>query len=205
MFNNGLTATLISYGMLIICGFIVITIHGFFTALTFQLLGDDIPKRNGMVTLNPLKHFEPIGFILFVIFGYGWGQPVRTGAYGYKNKKAGAVFTALVPVVIGFVYGLVIMAFYPLAYNITKNAYVSSFLYTLGYKAMAFGIYNLIPVYPLNGHKLLTALLSPNNVMKYNQMEKILQYILVFMILLGLVGRVINIILLPVVNIFALG
>ncbi|MCD8157652.1 MAG: site-2 protease family protein [Clostridiales bacterium] len=199
MINSGLVSTLISYGMLIVCGFIVITIHGFLTALTSSLLGDDIPKRNGMLTLNPVKHFEPIGFILFVIFNScGWGQPVRTSNYNYKNRKAGAVITALAPVVIGFVYGFAVLKAYPLAYKITGNPYVSSFCYTLGYRAMGFAVFNLIPVYPLNGHKLLTAVLSPNNVLKYNQMEKILQYILVFAVLFGLVGDVINFILLHI-------
>ncbi len=190
-----MTGVILNYVILIICGFIVITLHGFLTALTSSLLGDNTPKMNGMVTLNPKKHFEPIGFILFVIFGYGWGQPVRTSSYGYKNKKSGAVLTALLPVAAGLVYGFVIIRLQPLVYSITGNAYASAFFYTLGYRAMAFALYNLIPVYPLNGHKLLLALLSPNNVLKYNQMEKILQYILVFLILMGVVGNLAGFIL----------
>ncbi|MCD8090654.1 MAG: site-2 protease family protein [Clostridiales bacterium] len=188
---------MLNYVIRIVCGFIIITVHGFLTALTSYLLGDNTPKINGMVSLNPKKHFEPIGFILFVIFGFGWGQPVRTSTYGYKNKKTGAVVTALVPIAAGFVYGLAVLKLQPVAYSLTGNSYISLFLYTLGYRAMAFALYNIIPVYPLNGHKMLTALLSPNNVLKYNQMEKILQYVLVFLILMGLVGNVVGFILSP--------
>lgn len=190
-----------TYVMQAVCGIIVITLHGFLTAFVSWRLGDDTPKREGMVTLNPLKHFEPLGFIVYVFFGYGWGQPVRTSAFGYKDRKKGCVLTALLPIAAEVVLGFCLIFAFRINDSflhltaLGKPAQTAVyFIYDLGIAFAGFGLYNLIPVYPLNGHKLLLGVLPPNKVMKYNEMEKILQLVLVFLIFMGVVSKVIGLV-----------
>ncbi|MCD8238316.1 MAG: site-2 protease family protein [Clostridiales bacterium] len=175
-----------------VCGIIVITVHGFLTALVSSCLGDDVPKRQGMVTLNPIKHFEPLGFIIFVLFGCGWGQPVRTSSFGYKNKKTGCVLTALLPIAADIALGYLLFFVFDPGNFVRTNVYLSGFLKSLGYHFACYGIYNIIPVYPLNGQKLLLGLLPANKIMKYNESEKILQLILVFLIFMSIIPRVVS-------------
>ena len=64
------------------------TVHEFTRALLSTIFGDNYPKSKGRVTLNPVKHFEPIGFLMmFYSGGFGWGKPVETSALYYKNRK----------------------------------------------------------------------------------------------------------------------
>ena len=64
------------------------TVHEFVRALTSTVLGDTYPKSQGQVTLNPVKHFEPIGFLMMLYSGgFGWGKPVETSALYYKKQK----------------------------------------------------------------------------------------------------------------------
>ncbi len=192
-----MTISLFGYLQAAVIGLIVITVHGFLTAFFSHIQGDSTPKDSGMLTLNPVRHFEPIGYILYVVFGFGWGQPIRTSSFAYKNRKLGGIITAVAPVVCGVAYGVVLML---ASYGLSSGFHGSlgsaaAFLNALGFKAVLFAIYNLIPVYPLNGHKLLLAVLSPNSAMQYNRMEKILQLVLVLCIFMGVISRIFGMLL----------
>ena len=77
---------------------IATTVHEFTRALTSTILGDTLPKQKGRLTLNPIKHFEPIGFILMLATGgFGWGKPVDTTSLYYKNRKRDTLLTAIMP------------------------------------------------------------------------------------------------------------
>ena len=78
------------------------TIHEFSRAAVSTALGDRLPRINKRFTLNPFNHFEPIGFILMIVTGFGWGKPVATSASGYKDRKKGSLLTAILPTVINF-------------------------------------------------------------------------------------------------------
>ncbi len=179
---------LINYVLKAVCIIIVITFHGFLTALTSRLMGDKTNSTENMLTLNPIKHFEPLGFLLFLFFGFGWGQPVKASSYNYKNRKTGLLMTGLVPIAAGVVLGAVlILIAKPLSYSgINWAVYAVVFAGNLGTTALNFALFNIIPIYPLSGSKILTAILSPNGVVKYTQMENILQIILMIAIIMGL-------------------
>ncbi len=197
-----------SYVIKAIAIVIVITLHGFLTAFFSKIQGDDIPEREGMLSINPAKHFEPIGFLFMLFFGYGWGQPVRTGRTGYKNPKAGSIITAVCPIVIDVVLGIALLfGGKAVALPLSGFAYTNEvivFLSVLGIMFIKFGLFNIVPVYPLNGHKLLLAVLSPNGCIKYNQMEKILQLILCFLIFFGLFDQIFSVIINAVISIAAI-
>ena len=86
------------------------TVHEFVRALTSTVLGDTYPKSQGQVTLNPVKHFEPIGFLMMLYSGgFGWGKPVETSALYYKNRKRDTLLVAILPTVVNLILGLVFL------------------------------------------------------------------------------------------------
>ena len=89
------------------------TVHEFVRALTSTVLGDTYPKSQGQVTLNPVKHFEPIGFLMMLYSGgFGWGKPVGTSALYYKNRKRDTLLVAILPTVVSLILGLVFLLAY---------------------------------------------------------------------------------------------
>jgi len=84
-----------------------ITIHEYFKALLSHRLGDPHPKLKGRLHLNPKRHFEPIGFLLMLLFGYGWGLPVKTTNTYYKDRKIGTLTTYVAPCLINLLFASV--------------------------------------------------------------------------------------------------
>ena len=108
------------------------TVHEFVRALTSTVLGDTYPKSQGQVTLNPVKHFEPIGFLMMLYSGgFGWGKPVETSALYYKNRKRDTLLVAILPTVVNLILGLVFL----LAYGTfrSKGYYIGTLLHYLAY------------------------------------------------------------------------
>jgi len=84
------------------------TIHEYFKALLSHRLGDPHPKLKGRLRLNPKRHFEPIGFLLMLLTGYGWGLPVKTTNTYYKDRKIGTLTTYVAPCLINLLFASVL-------------------------------------------------------------------------------------------------
>jgi len=191
---------------------LVVAVHEYIKARVSTSLGDPKPKMQGRLTINPLKHFEPIGFIIMLVFFYGWGKPVETTATYYKDRKWGTVLTYTAPIIGCLVFGGTAAALYMLAAPLFLELVMSSGvlagpnagtilpimllpLTTLSWISLysfTFALFNLIPVHPLDGSKILSAFLNPNQVIKMNSLEKIFLMILVFLIVGGIVGRILT-------------
>ncbi len=189
MFNFNLYELLISA----VIGIIVITVFEIIKVLTAIILGDDTPKINGRFTLNPLKHIEPIGLLLFVFMGFGWGNPVEIHPGNFKNRKTGTIMTYAMPVIIS-----VIMA---VGFNIASNTVsniggtaeiINYFLQMIAVYFARLAVFNIIPVYPLCGSYILKACMNPNTAIKYAQNERIIQIALIFLLLCGIGTQFLN-------------
>lgn len=191
--------------ILIIAIFIVTDIFEFTKALASTLMGDKLPKSQGRLTLNPFKHFEPIGFLLFVFTGMGWGKPVETSMVGYKSKRAGTLVTYITPIVVSLIFaGLIKIALVFLAVffaDVVWADYLMTFLGTLRHYFVIIAVFNLIPVYPLCGNRILRCFLSPNAQIRMSQNEKLYQTVFIFLWLLGLVSPVVNFVANALLNI----
>lgn len=191
--------------ILIIAIFIVTDIFEFTKALASTLMGDKLPKSQGRLTLNPFKHFEPIGFLLFVFTGMGWGKPVETSMVGYKSKRAGTLVTYITPIVVSLIFaGLIKIALVFLAVffaDVMWADYLMTFLGTLRHYFVIIAVFNLIPVYPLCGNRILRCFLSPNAQIRMSQNEKLYQTVFIFLWLLGLVSPVVNFVANALLNI----
>jgi Zn-dependent protease len=150
---------------------VAITIHEFMHAWTALQLGDDTAARLGRITLNPMMHFDPIGFlglalIAFGFFGFGWGKPVpvnpnrlRSGRLGQKGSMALVAFA-------GPLSNVVQAAAFAIPMRVTNTSFADlgeAGIYVWAFIVVNLGLaaFNMIPIPPLDGHKILTGIL-PN-------------------------------------------
>lgn len=183
---------------------IATTAHEFTRGVVSTLLGDKRPKRDGKLTVNPVKFFEPIGFIIAFATGCGWGKPVETSALHYKNRKAGILLTAVIPSVINILIGVIsIMAIKYLVVPANYVEYVYYAFRALAYHNIALAVYNIIPVPPMDGEKVLSCILKPNNYFKYVQYEKIVQLIFLLLLFMGYAGNVFDPIILKTMQLIS--
>ncbi len=158
--------------------FLTLPIHEYAHARAASKLGDPTPRYTGRLTLNPLAHLDPIGTVLMVLFGFGWGKPVQVNQRYFDKPKRDMALTAaagplsnllvalicLIPVniIIGFAQpeGVLLYVALFLNYVATINIYLA--------------VFNLIPVPPLDGSRLLTAFLPDRVYYKIMQYERYL-------------------------------
>ncbi|MEA4973293.1 hypothetical protein SDC9_124057 [bioreactor metagenome] len=159
------------------------TIHEFTRAAVSTALGDKIPKEEGRLTLNPLKHFEPIGMLIMLVCGFGWGKPVNISSLYYKDRKKGVLITAIAPTVANLVFAVIAAL---LAIVFSNIYWLSIFLMRVCYFSCCLIIYNLLPVAPMDCVKVLSVVLPANSYFKLIQYEKFIQMAFVFLLFIGL-------------------
>jgi len=168
-----------------------LTIHEFSHALTALALGDSTAKDNGRLNLNPLVHIDPLGFIMLLIAGFGWAKPVPVNPYNLRNQKWGMAIVALAGpfsnligvVVFGLLFKLLSPALGP-------DNLLSNFLFLLTLVNVSLFAFNLIPIPPLDGSKVLLAAI-PDKFADFK--EKFSMYGPYFLLMLVLIDSFTNI------------
>jgi len=175
------------------------TIHEYTRAAVSTALGDVLPKSKGRVTLNPVKHFEPIGFLLlFYSGGFGWGKPVETSALYYKNRKKDSLMVAILPSVVNLIFGMIFLLLQMKIFN--GNPTLALVFYYLSYYNIGLAVYNILPVAPMDCAKVLSSALPANKYFQYLQYEKMIQMIFLFLLFFGLISGIFNVIIQIVMN-----
>lgn len=172
LLNFSLTSLIVIIPVVLIS----LTIHELAHGLVADKFGDPTPRITGRLTLNPIKHLDPIGAILLALVGFGWAKPVQVNPYNFKKRSnlrkqmmyvalAGPVSNILLAIVTAFVYihlsygnggfGETASTFF--SYLIMINVFLASF--------------NLLPIPPLDGSKILGAFLSNSAYQKYMLIE----------------------------------
>ncbi len=135
---------------------IAITIHEFSHALAADRLGDPTPRSQGRLTLNPLKHLDPIGTISMLLVGFGWGRPVEFDPYNLdKPRRDAAIISLAGPVsniLLAIAFSLV-LKFFP------QSLVISLLSYSIITINVSLAIFNLVPIGPLDGQKILSGIL----------------------------------------------
>ncbi len=158
--REGLIAFLYTLPALLIS----LSIHEFAHAWVAYKQGDISQKIRGRLTLDPFKHIDPIGFLCIVLCGVGWGRPVMVDDRNFKNSRKGTMLTALagpvsnllLAVLLTLVLKILMMVgvFDNIVANSIGTIFLQMFLYTIEFN-IVFGIFNLIPLPPLDGSKVL--------------------------------------------------
>ena len=137
---------------------ISLTIHEYAHGFVAYKLGDPTAKESGRLTLNPLAHIDPIGFLIMLVLRFGWAKPVPVNPLYFKNPKKGMMLTALAGPVSNIILGI-ISTFFALFFYYSKIASLYAVFQFFALMAMLnFGLaaFNLIPVHPFDGSRILS-------------------------------------------------
>lgn len=165
---------IIDYIYIIPCALCAIILHELSHGLASTMLGDPTPKATGRLSLNPKNHLDLMGLFCLIIFHVGWAKPVRVDSRYYKNPKWGMAFVALAGPLMNFVIAFLAALFYVLTFKFTGNnaLVLLKLFYYLMIINIGLGLFNLIPLPPLDGSKILAAVLPDQayyQVMKYER------------------------------------
>ncbi len=136
---------------------IALTVHEFSHAFIAYKLGDYTAKAEGRLTLNPLKHLDPIGTIMIIIFRFGWAKPVPISEYSFKNPTTGTMLVAFAGPLSNCILALIGTGIFHLLDS--SNYLVNNFLIFFVFINIALMLFNLLPIPPLDGHKIIRGIL----------------------------------------------
>ncbi len=166
--------------------FVSLPFHEFSHALAAYRLGDSTAKYMGRLTLNPLAHLDPFGALLILLVGFGWAKPTPYNPYNVRGGKTGEVIIAVAGPISNLV--LAIAAALPLRYiyatGIAVPVVVVSALSTFVMLNVILAVFNLIPIPPLDGSKLLYAVMSPQTERQWRPVLEQYGFIILFAALL---------------------
>ena len=176
------------------------TAHGY----AAYKLGDPTAHSLGRLTLNPAKHLDPIGFICMLLFGFGWAKPVPINTRYFKKPRRDMLITAvagpLSNILLAFIFGLsmklLMLSVGGIPLPIDPISNMKFFLYCFLYYGVRLNIvlavFNLLPIPPLDGSRLITSFLPPKAAMWVIRNERIIYFVLLGALFIGVLDPVIN-------------
>lgn len=174
---------------------VALTLHEFAHGYAAYKMGDNTAKNMGRLSFNPLKHLDIVGAICLILFKIGWAKPVPVNARNFKNPKRGFAITALAGPLTNILLGFLTVGLYLLYFALLRNVdFEEGFVYNLAQTFADFlyifltiniglGIFNLIPVPPLDGSRILNVVLPPKayfGIMKHER--KIYLFVIIWLL-----------------------
>ena len=188
MFFDSLS-TMISGAVLVL---VTITVHELAHGYAAYMLGDSTAKNAGRLSLNPLVHLDQLGAILLFVAGFGWAKPVPINPFFFKgNRSRGIMLVSFAGPLANLLLALILALSIPLVsnFNITILQIVANGIYLNIYMAL----FNLIPIPPLDGSKILAGLIPKGAAYKYlNVMDQYGMIILLVLVLANVIGKIIT-------------
>ena len=191
---------------------IAMTFHEYAHAWAADKLGDDTPRSQGRLTLNPLKHVEPIGFFILLFAGFGWGRPVEINSSNFSRNIsrskgeaivsfAGPFMNIILAVVSAFLLGIIIKFNWLTNVQLQYAQIIIIFMMQLMYINIGLGVFNLIPLPPLDGSKILNHFLPNKARIWFNSYQYIFYIIFIVIWVLGITSIIIS----PIINLIGEG
>jgi Zn-dependent protease len=177
-----------------------LTVHEFAHAFAANMLGDPTPKNYKRVSLNPIRHIDPVGFVALFLVGFGWGKPVPVNPYAFRKRpRLCNIIVDLAGVFTNFVVAFIFMGLLKvfanvwstdLSYSAQLNiGYVIQYVVTINLVLM---IFNLLPIPPLDGFGLITEIFNLRGKPAYARMMQIGPLLLLMVILFNISSRIIQ-------------
>lgn len=173
---------------------VAIIFHELAHGYTSYKLGDPTPKKNGRLTLNPISHIDPIGFLCLIIFKFGWAKPVPINPSYYKHRKKDTVLVSIAGPITNLLIALLVS--FIISRGFIKNETILNIFVIMVWYNIMLGIFNLIPLPPLDGSKILASLLPLKYETLFYKYEKYLNIILVLLIITKQIDKILS----PVIN-----
>jgi len=208
----GLSGNLVTIIFSIVALVLAIDIHEFSHALAADRLGDPTPRLQGRLTLNPLAHLDPIGTIMLILVHFGWGKPVQFDPYNLRHPRRDSAIISLAGPFSNFLFAsvcaLLIHILFTLRLPILTNTITSTVSYvliplleSLIILNVMLGVFNLVPIHPLDGFKIVEGILPDEYARQWHDLEPYGMLFLLFLILpifggTSMISRVIS----PAVN-----
>ena len=180
---------------------IAMVLHELAHGLVSDRLGDPTPRQTDRLSLNPLKHLDLFGSLCLLFVGFGWAKPVQINPRYYKNPKMGTVLVSLAGPAMNFLLALIGSFFISLIVKIVGESitfetrfgyqaftYLWEFLYYFMLLNIGLGVFNLIPFPPLDGSKILLAVLPERLYFTWLKYERYGQLILMALLYFGLLN-----------------
>jgi Zn-dependent protease len=159
-----------------------ITIHEFAHAFVADKLGDPTPRFQGRITLDPRAHLDPLGVIMILLTRFGWGKPVEFDPYNLKNPKRDTALIALAGplsnIILAFILSVILKT------GLITVSWLAVGILQVLYISVVLAIFNLVPVYPLDGSKILMSFLPHEQAIEYeNFMNRYGMFVLIALII----------------------
>lgn len=174
--------------------FICAPVHEFAHGYVAYRLGDNTAKRQGQLTLNPLAHIDIVGMIMILVFGFGYAKAVPVNMRNFKNPKAGMALTGLAGPVSNLIMAFIsIFLFYMLTAlfspAFTIVGIISMFFYYAAFINVSLAVFNLLPIPPLDGSKIVAGVLPDKIYYKYMQYERYVMIAVFVLLFTGILDR----------------
>lgn len=189
---DGILTFLVRILAVLIC----IMVHEVSHGLAAYWLGDPTAKEGHRLSLNPIRHIDPVGLLMMIVVGFGWAKPVPVDPRYFKNPKTGMAVTAFAGPFSNFILAWVAAAGYNACYGAalasgtsTVLYYTANFLGLVMMLSIGLGLFNLIPFPPLDGSKILAVILPERiyfNLMRY---ERYGMFVLILLFWSGVLNR----------------
>lgn len=170
---------------------IAITFHEYAHARAADFMGDPTPRYSGRLTLNPIDHLDPVGLLMLLFFRFGWAKPVPINPRHFRDVKKGMILVSLAGplanVVLAFITLLLLkMPFFP------NNYFAFQLGQTILIYNLVLAVFNIIPIPPLDGSKLLMAVLPGRQAYAFAQLEQYGNLLLVALLVTGIISNIMD-------------
>lgn len=169
---------------------VAISFHELAHGYMAYFLGDNTAKSRGRLTLDPLAHIDPIGFMMLIFVGFGWAKPVPVDYRNFKKRKRDVILVSLAGSGMNFILAIVSAVLLALSMKFGFNAMISKVIFYGMQYNLVLGLFNLIPVPPLDGSKVLASLLPTKYEMKFYEYERYFYFALILLLITGGLGKI---------------